>query len=436
MNVPSATHVGRCFIREYYQRLQKSPAALCQLYHENGEYSFAEGDQETQPIAGLEPISKEIERTLGSANARVDLTNGSVDCQNSHDGGVMVIVCGLLTMGDEEPRQFVQSFFLARVPPNSYVIRNSCLRLIGAAPQVKQPTESAAPPATDSVAVDLVAEEPTPEEESDDSQTENIAESTSASQSANEVLPEQETKEEPQTEKAPVTVEATEPEEAAADSCTEGKDDIAVEPEDEAAKAPPKIAWGSSSKTMADLFKDGGASGGAAAPVSKLVKPQQASRPAPTRDTESNPTEHKATSLYVKGTPEGCDAQQLKKLFLPFGASIYINLKNGYAFVDYDSHESVLKALEFHRKTPFKYGDKTLEVEERSNSKSSRGGFNGANAGGRGGYRSRGGHGRGNNPRKDRKDKVDNRQRGDRRDGDNNRRDRSVRRGNSDGQGN
>lgn len=111
MDGPSARHVGLCFIREYYQRLEKDPTKLRQLYNEAAEFTFAEGDEDITPVKGLEAIAAEIER-IGFTNARIDLNAGSVDCQQSHDGGVMVMVCGLLTLSGQEPKQFVQSFFL------------------------------------------------------------------------------------------------------------------------------------------------------------------------------------------------------------------------------------------------------------------------------------------------------------------------------------
>jgi len=227
-------------------------------------------------------------------------------------------------------------------------------------------------------------------------------------------------KEEQQIEpKATVKEAVAEVHAPAAQAEPEAKVEVAEKP-----SAPVKsggIVWGGK-QTIADLFKDGDSKATAAAPVftTKPSKPQQPARQAAAGpDNSSN--EQKATSLYVKGSLEGCDQQQLRKVFQPFGYIQSVNVKSGYAFVDYDSFESVTKALEHHRKTPLKFNDKVLEVEQRSNSKSSNRNFNSNNAGGRGGYRSRGGRG---GPRRDRKDKVDGRQRGDRnpRDGDGNRR--------------
>ena len=94
------------FITEYYKRLQKNPSQLRQLFHDGAEFSHASGDQviyehisckkmayfaacshfqEVTPVVGLDAVSAEIEK-IGFENARIDLSNGSVDCQQSHDG--------------------------------------------------------------------------------------------------------------------------------------------------------------------------------------------------------------------------------------------------------------------------------------------------------------------------------------------------------------
>jgi hypothetical protein len=237
MDAPSARHVGICFITEYYQRLHKDPSKLRQLYHEVAEFSFGEGDEDVMPIAGLEAISAEIERI---GNARVDLTAAtcSVDCQHSHDGGVMVMVCGVLTLSGQQPKQFVQSFFLARVPPNSYVIRNSSLRMIGDALSSTPPVASGAP--TQPVVVKEVkkhAEAPAKEPAAD------IPDDADTAKEEQQIEP-----------KATVKEAVAEVHAPAAQAEPEAKVEVAEKP-----SAPVKsggIVWGGK-QTIADLFKDG-----------------------------------------------------------------------------------------------------------------------------------------------------------------------------------
>lgn len=407
MDGPSARHVGLCFIREYYQRLEKDPTKLRQLYNEAAEFTFAEGDEDITPVKGLEAIAAEIER-IGFTNARIDLNAGSVDCQQSHDGGVMVMVCGLLTLSGQEPKQFVQSFFLARVPPNSYVVRNSTLRLIGSAPTASEP---AAPPAAP-----VIEQKPAVPQKV----AEAPAESAPSQAADNAVDSAEAIKEEPKVEQkaAAVTQSAPEPAPEAAKTDATAKAPAPAK----SAIAPP--VWGGNSNKF--LFKDGETT--AAAPVPKPVSKPQPRKAAEATDISAT-TENKATSLYVKGALEGCDAVQLRKLFEPFGNIQNVNLKMGYAFVDYDKFDAVTKALDHHRKTPLKFNDKTLEVELRQQSKSNnRSNFANGAAGGRANQRNNN-RGRGNPNRKgDRKDnKTDGRPR---REGDNNRRERGVRRNN------
>ena len=62
-------------------------------------------------VQGLEKIKAAIRDKL--TGARVDLTEGSVDAQNSDGNSVLIVVTGEFAQPDMEPRKFVQTFFLA-----------------------------------------------------------------------------------------------------------------------------------------------------------------------------------------------------------------------------------------------------------------------------------------------------------------------------------
>ncbi|KAF1330220.1 Ras gtpase-activating protein-binding protein, partial [Globisporangium splendens] len=128
--------VGNTFMRQYYQLLAKEPQSLHRFYKDESRWSHTTGSQMQEPIAGQKAINEQILKR-GYAGARVDLDIGSIDCQASLDGGVFVLVTGVMTLVDSiVPKPFVQTFFLA-VQPKGYFVLNDCLRFLelpGASP--------------------------------------------------------------------------------------------------------------------------------------------------------------------------------------------------------------------------------------------------------------------------------------------------------------
>ncbi|KAL3671923.1 hypothetical protein V7S43_002590 [Phytophthora oleae] len=127
--VPSPSTVGNTFMRQYYHFLAKEPQSLHRFYKAESQWCHGLGSHMEEPIAGQRAINEQILKR-GYAGARVDLDAGSIDCQNSLGGGVLVLVTGVMTLRTSaEPKPFVQTFFLA-VQPKGYFVLNDCLRFL------------------------------------------------------------------------------------------------------------------------------------------------------------------------------------------------------------------------------------------------------------------------------------------------------------------
>ncbi|KAG7385788.1 GTPase activating protein (SH3 domain) binding protein [Phytophthora pseudosyringae] len=133
---PSPSTVGNTFMRQYYHFLAKEPQSLHRFYKAESRWCHGLGSHMEEPIAGQRAINEQILKR-GYAGARVDLDAGSIDCQSSLGGGVLVLVTGVMTLrGSPTPKPFVQTFFLA-VQPKGFFVLNDCLRFLelpGASP--------------------------------------------------------------------------------------------------------------------------------------------------------------------------------------------------------------------------------------------------------------------------------------------------------------
>ncbi|KAE9345698.1 hypothetical protein PR003_g7815 [Phytophthora rubi] len=143
---PAPSTVGNTFMRQYYHFLAKEPQSLHRFYKAESRWCHGLGSHMEEPIAGQRAINDQILKR-GYAGARVDLDAGSIDCQNSLGGGVLVLVTGVMTLRSSPvPKPFVQTFFLA-VQPKGYFVLNDCLRFLelpGASPVEVAPEGSVA----------------------------------------------------------------------------------------------------------------------------------------------------------------------------------------------------------------------------------------------------------------------------------------------------
>ncbi|CBJ29085.1 conserved unknown protein [Ectocarpus siliculosus] len=172
---PAPAVVGSHFVKQYYgEVLSKKPVELHRFYKDESTFCHASGTKEEEPVSGLEDIKAKIKH-LGLGGATVDLGCGSVDAQPSEGGGVLLMVTGSITIANTDPRQFCQTFFLARQHQDNdrhnYFVRNDIFRFLDVLPEVVQAAlkardeedgstaRSALPPAEESSKPESVGEE-------------------------------------------------------------------------------------------------------------------------------------------------------------------------------------------------------------------------------------------------------------------------------------
>lgn len=150
--VPAAV-IGHRFVRQYYSLLDKDPSKLYRLYKAHSVFSHGSDDKGMTSAVGPSEIHSEF-MTLVSPLERhaceVELTG--VECQESRQGGVLVLVTGFLTLASAgERRHFTQALFLEKqtVPYEGYYVLNDILRYLPsqAAPKVLPPTPALPPTA-------------------------------------------------------------------------------------------------------------------------------------------------------------------------------------------------------------------------------------------------------------------------------------------------
>lgn len=142
--LPQPSTVGNSFVKQYYHLLAQSPETLHRFYKDDSKFTHGRGSQDENSISGQKNINDKI-MSMGYAGAHVDLESGSVDCQSSLDGGVLVMVAGVMTLKAETPRAFVQTFFLA-VQPNGYFVLNDAFRYLETLESKTFKNQSPSPP--------------------------------------------------------------------------------------------------------------------------------------------------------------------------------------------------------------------------------------------------------------------------------------------------
>ncbi|KAF4046468.1 RNA recognition motif-containing protein [Phytophthora infestans] len=440
---PSPSTVGNTFMRQYYHFLAKEPQSLHRFYKAESRWCHGVGSHMEEPIAGQRAINDQILKR-GYAGARVDLDAGSIDCQNSLGGGVLVLVTGVMTLRDDPvPKPFVQTFFLA-VQPKGYFVLNDCLRFLelpGASPvdEVKDkengkaetpkspvkvetpvplsPKKAASPVQTIKTTTTKVVKEAAPA--SPVKATATVASSPVKKTTTTTTTTTKEVETPAVKTPSPVKSPAKSPEKSPK------KQDKAPTPASPAsAPADPVVtspAEPEKPKTWAALFSGSKpASVTPSAPVSTPVKPstpKAAPAPAPASITpttnapapEKSPKnktgngkekEHKRLhSLFIRDVPAQTSENDLRELFKSYGsiAGVSVVAQRGFAFVDYYEQESMRAALAETKE--LKVFDKVLQVDERAERKD----------GQRGSFRSNDtrGRGRGHGPKSGRGDRKE-----------------------------
>ncbi|XP_011011813.1 PREDICTED: ras GTPase-activating protein-binding protein 1-like isoform X2 [Populus euphratica] len=396
--------VGNAFAEHYYNTLSKSPELLHNFYNDASLLGRPGSDGSVSPISTLEEIKKLI-LSLDYKNCLVEIQ--TIDSQESYENGVMVLVTGFFAGKDSTRQKFTQAFFL--VPQDDgrrYYVLNDIFRYMEESENKKISDEDNIAPATPvipcpgreptsipnrSVSADLS----TTLEEGDDQAKE------SGHPLDNGEIPTCE--KEVVVEKVVTTQDDAHPVSEAVAS--------GVQEEDAPKKSYASVANALNFKTQpfqqrVSPVKPVKQSHTA---VPSVVSSQQTGYRPPSNNSveiNNNSAAVEGYSIFVANLPLDATVDQLVQTFTRFGAikpsgvqvRSYKQDKNCFGFVEFESADSVEKALEV---STVMIGTRTAHIE-RKNAKnggekypSRKGGFRNGNFRSRGNLN--GGHGYGRN---------------------------------------
>lgn len=114
---PSPKDIGREFVRQYYTMLSERPQDVFRFY--SHESYFMHGSED--PIQGQQNIQKAIENLqFVDCKARIHTVNGT----STVNSGLVIQVCGELSIRKEAGRRFLQTFILCPQTPKKYYVHN------------------------------------------------------------------------------------------------------------------------------------------------------------------------------------------------------------------------------------------------------------------------------------------------------------------------
>lgn len=356
--VPHPSQVGNSFVKQYYQLLASSPSTLHRFYKDDSKFTHGVGSAEQDAISGQKNINAKI-MSMNFEGAHVDLECGSVDCQASLDGGVLVMVSGLMSLKDTRPQAFVQTFFLA-VQETGYFVLNDAFRYLESSAKNTQFGTVPSSPVKTSTATQMTAPSPTPTPPMSPPmmvKSPLMAPSSpmvmalqSPAMNSSPVRSRSPTK----TPKSPLAV----PSPKVTSPVTE------VAPQEEVPTGPK--SWAS------HLFAAKAGAVPAPAPVATPTAPasskqnkKQPSKDANNGQSGGNSKRNQISVLIIRDIPTQTKDSDLRDLFKEFGTITAVNVvsNRGHAFVDFEHMDSVKKALAGGRK--FTLFDKTISVEEK-----------------------------------------------------------------------
>lgn len=387
---PHPSTVGNSFVKQYYHLLAKNPETLHRFYKDDSKFTHGHGSQQEEPISGQKKINDKI-MSMGYAGARVDLEYGSVDCQASLNGGVAVMVSGIITLKEQQPKAFVQTFFLA-VQPNGYFVLNDAFRYLETPQHLKTDVVPVVPtvPAVETTSTGTttatlpVPQPPLPP----------VAAPLSPKAKAKPSTPKGKKKTTKEVVKA-VEVQQEAPLSPVAVKQEEEPAPVVAEEVSSAPKSWASHLFSGAKPVAAATAATTAATAAAPTKTAKKVSSNKNgwSDETPVANGEASAPKEKGTFknkgvLFVRDLQPHTKDSDLRMLFQEFGNITAINVvqNRGYGFVDFDSMEAVKAVLSGGKQ--FTLFDKPISVEERHPER--------RDAGGRGGYSSYRGGGRGN----------------------------------------
>ncbi|XP_051227886.1 nuclear transport factor 2 isoform X1 [Lolium perenne] len=154
------------FVEQYYHILHETPDQAHKFYQDTSRIGRTGSDGVMEYVTTLPEINKKI---LSMDFSKYLTEIETADALLSHNGGVIIVVTGSLTMSDGVCQRFTQTFFLAPQESGGYFVLNDILRLISERNQVNERTlkdgpvaQSVADPtpavAVEHVTTDIVAD--------------------------------------------------------------------------------------------------------------------------------------------------------------------------------------------------------------------------------------------------------------------------------------
>ncbi|GLU03859.1 hypothetical protein SLE2022_210330 [Rubroshorea leprosula] len=390
---PTADVVATAFVHQYYNILHQSPEHVHRFYQDISKL----GRLEENGIMGITTTMQDINEkilSLDYLNFKAEIS--TVDAQDSHNGGVLVLVTGFLTEKDTLRRKFMQSFFLAP-QNNGYFVLNDVLRYVDDA--MYQDWNRG--PVND-VEAPLI-----PEKGASLAEENHLAEKPYVS--AEEVS----------------GAEVYNPTWNEGCAVTVGEEEVPVPEVVDEIPDDSQIVANSNSKTeevpkksyasIVKVMKENAApvSVPAHSPVKSVVKsPEQpvaaAAPPAPASEAQVSSTivlenennqdgEAEGLSIYVKGLPANATPSMLENEFKKFGPikcdGIQVRSQKGFCFgfVEFEVANAVQSAI---GASPITIGGKKAVVEEKRSTRVNNRARSSAGSGA--GYRNDGARGRGN----------------------------------------
>jgi len=349
MSGPSAAAVGNKFVVSYYTYLNQEPQLLQNFYKINSV--FTHGSEATfgspeETVSGLEEINKKI-HTLDFRDVKVTLS--VVDCQPSHNGGILVLVVGNLSNKGEPSRKFVQTFFLAEQTKGVYFVLNDIFRYLEEPkiavtenPHMEAKTqtpkqEEPKPKETNVVHSQELTLKPVP------SNNENTSSSSSSALKKDTTLP---------------AKKVTSPPPPSPSSSSSNEE---------------KKSWSNVASVTKETINTTTNNNNNNIHNKRHINtsPNPTPNPIPIQNLKSKNEERSPTSLFVSNVPFGANLDQIKSVFNKFGEikEIQIFTAKGFVFLELSSIEEAQKAIHSAKNNELVLDGRTLNVEERRQKK-------------------------------------------------------------------
>jgi hypothetical protein len=419
--------IGTRFVKAYYKTLTENPDQIVHFYQSSSSVSFGKGSEDAETTEIASAAQRFLDGNSSMDHLRFEFENGAIDAQTSVNNGILLVVTGYIVM-DETRRGFVHTFFLNTTNKRSYYVHNDVLRFLDWNSILPTALEESINTTNENKEKDKedVITEPTIDKIS---ASPELVEEPSVVQPTVVTIVEREVKDvvvsepEPLMSKSKPAVE--ENDEAPGNGVEESKEAILEDSDEEVETEQPKPlpAVPEPSKPIlpgswASLVAKPALSASPGTPIraekaANVVKPETPKRIETTNNAVPTPKAAKPTptpaapaprkqrgpdmTLVVKNIDSSTVDTEILTLFEPFalttktkivGATVSAN--RGIAFIDYDSAEPVVAAVEQQKMAPFfirgrklEIYQKTAEVQQRSRKPS--GGRSGGKESGRGG---------------------------------------------------